>query len=74
MNDLTGDHPTTALVVARELNIAVDTDPAVTGHELDAMTDEATLRTRSAKSQCTRESRPSTNCASCELGSVAAKS
>ena len=37
---ITGDHPTTALVVARELNIAVDTDRAVTGHELDAMTDE----------------------------------
>jgi Ca2+-transporting ATPase len=37
---ITGDHPTTALVVARELNIAADTDRVVTGHELDAMTDE----------------------------------
>lgn len=37
---ITGDHPATALAVARELGIAVPEDRAITGVELDGMTDE----------------------------------
>lgn len=36
---ITGDHPATALAIARELRIAADNDRAVTGQELDALTD-----------------------------------
>ncbi len=36
---ITGDHPTTALAVARELGIAGAGDGAVTGRELDALSD-----------------------------------
>ncbi len=36
---ITGDHPETALAIARELNIAGDGDRAVTGHQLDDMDD-----------------------------------
>ncbi len=34
---ITGDHPATALAVARELSIVDDASAAITGHELDAM-------------------------------------
>ncbi|MCA9009674.1 MAG: cation-translocating P-type ATPase [Planctomycetaceae bacterium] len=37
---ITGDHPETALAIARELQIAVGTDQAVTGQELDQMSDD----------------------------------
>ncbi|MFO0809023.1 MAG: cation-transporting P-type ATPase [Gemmataceae bacterium] len=36
---ITGDHPATALAVARELGIAHDGDAAMTGAELDRLTD-----------------------------------
>jgi Ca2+-transporting ATPase len=36
---ITGDHPATALAIARELRIAASKDQAVTGQELDAMSD-----------------------------------
>jgi Ca2+-transporting ATPase len=36
---ITGDHPATALAIARELEIAGDADRVVTGGELDAMSD-----------------------------------
>jgi Ca2+-transporting ATPase len=38
---ITGDHPATALAVARALGIAAAGDRAVTGRDLDAMTDAA---------------------------------
>ena len=37
---ITGDHPETALAIARELHIAGDEDRVVTGQELNAMSDE----------------------------------
>ena len=37
---ITGDHPITALAIARELDIVRDTARVVTGRELDAMTDK----------------------------------
>lgn len=37
---ITGDHPATALAIARELHIADDDDRVVTGQELNALTDE----------------------------------
>ena len=37
---ITGDHVVTASAIARELGILVDGDKAITGAELDAMTDE----------------------------------
>jgi P-type Ca2+ transporter type 2C len=37
---ITGDHPATALAIARQLNIANEKDAAVTGSELDALSDE----------------------------------
>ena len=37
---ITGDHVVTASAIARELGILVDGDQAITGAELDAMTDE----------------------------------
>jgi Ca2+-transporting ATPase len=37
---ITGDHPATALAVARELGIACDGGTAVTGAELDSLTDD----------------------------------
>jgi Ca2+-transporting ATPase len=36
---ITGDHPTTALAIARELSIAQSQDRVITGQELDAMAD-----------------------------------
>jgi len=42
---ITGDHPTTALAVARELGIAAEGDAALTGRELDALS-EAELAER----------------------------
>ena len=36
---ITGDHPATALAIARELGIASDGDRVVSGQELDAMAD-----------------------------------
>ena len=41
---ITGDHPRTASVIARELGISVD-GRAITGTELDALNDEALART-----------------------------
>jgi Ca2+-transporting ATPase len=41
---ITGDHPRTAAVIARELGISAD-DRAVTGAELDRLDDEALART-----------------------------
>jgi Ca2+-transporting ATPase len=41
---ITGDHPRTAAVIARELGIASD-DRAVTGAEITALTDDALART-----------------------------
>jgi Ca2+-transporting ATPase len=41
---ITGDHPRTAAVIARELGISVD-GRAITGTELDALDDEALART-----------------------------
>jgi len=38
---VTGDHPTTALTIARSLNIADSPDEVVTGAALESMTDEA---------------------------------
>ncbi len=38
---ITGDHPRTALAVARELDIAGPADLALSGSELDALSDEA---------------------------------
>lgn len=37
---ITGDHPKTALAIARELAIGTETDQAVTGAELDLLSDE----------------------------------
>lgn len=37
---ITGDHPATALAVARELNMASEHERAVSGQELDQMSDE----------------------------------
>ncbi|MCI0464389.1 MAG: cation-translocating P-type ATPase [Gemmataceae bacterium] len=42
---ITGDHPATALAIARELQLATDHDRAVTGRELDALS-EAELATQ----------------------------
>lgn len=41
---ITGDHPDTALAIARELHIADETDFAVSGQQLDGMTDEELLQ------------------------------
>jgi P-type Ca2+ transporter type 2C len=38
---ITGDHPSTAQAIARELGIAADGDRVVTGRELDALSDDA---------------------------------
>jgi P-type Ca2+ transporter type 2C len=38
---ITGDHPTTALAIARELGLARDGDTAVTGKELDSLDERA---------------------------------
>ncbi|WP_414664787.1 cation-translocating P-type ATPase [Horticoccus sp. 23ND18S-11] len=45
---ITGDHPQTALTIAHELGLAVGTGPAVTGAELDALSD-ADLKSRVAE-------------------------
>lgn len=37
---ITGDHPSTALAIARELQIAAEGDRVVTGQQLNAMTDD----------------------------------
>ena len=42
---ITGDHPVTAAVIAREMGIAGADAPAVTGPELEAMDEEALART-----------------------------
>jgi len=41
---ITGDHPATALAVARQLKLAQDGSRAITGRELDALTDEELSR------------------------------
>ncbi len=38
---ITGDHPATALAIARELGIATGSERAVTGQELNALSDES---------------------------------
>ncbi len=40
---ITGDHPATAMAIAHELNIAVGQDTAITGLEVDALSDEELL-------------------------------
>ena len=42
---ITGDHPHTALAIARELQIAKPGDLAISGSELDAMSDDELTRT-----------------------------
>jgi len=37
---ITGDHPATALAIARELHMATDTERVVTGQDLNSMSDE----------------------------------
>ncbi len=37
---ITGDHPATAMAIAKELGIASETDRVVTGQELEAMSDD----------------------------------
>ena len=37
---ITGDHPATALAIARELGMATASDRAITGRELDALSDQ----------------------------------
>ena len=44
---ITGDHPNTAIAIARELGLASEDDTAVAGVELDALSDDA-LRQRAA--------------------------
>ena len=41
---ITGDHPATALAIARELSIAADGDRAVTGADLDQLSDNELAR------------------------------
>lgn len=41
---ITGDHPATALAIARELHISADGDRAVTGQELDGFSDDELAR------------------------------
>ncbi len=60
---ITGDHPATAAVIAAELGIAAD-GRAVTGAELEQMTDEALDANGRATSRSMRASIPSTSCAS----------
>src|SRR4029434_1995911 len=45
---ITGDHPHTAMAIARELGIASGDDAAIAGPELDKMSDEK-LRQRAPK-------------------------
>jgi len=45
---ITGDHPETAMAIAREIGVAEPDDGAITGVELDKLTDEA-LRKRAPK-------------------------
>ena len=45
---ITGDHPHTAMAIARELGIASDDDAAISGPELDKMSDDE-LRQRAPK-------------------------
>ena len=45
---ITGDHPHTATAIARDLGIAADDEEAITGGELDKVSDDE-LRTRSPK-------------------------
>ena len=43
---ITGDHPDTALAIARDLGIAADGDRVVSGTELDALSDDELERRR----------------------------
>ena len=70
---ITGDHPATALAIARELGIAADGDRVVSGQELDAMADADAGRPRWSASRSTPASRPSTSCGSCAPGSRGAR-
>ena len=49
---ITGDHPRTAAVIAKELGISTD-GRAITGSELEKLAPDALARTV-AKSPCTR--------------------
>ena len=55
---ITGDHPHTAMAIARELGIASDDDTAVAGVELDKMSDDE-LRQRAPEDRrlCPRHRR-----------------
>ena len=60
---ITGDHPRTAAVIARELGIA-DDGRVVTGAELEQMTRRGTRARRRARCRSMPASIPSTSCAS----------
>ena len=60
---ITGDHPKTAAVIAAELGIATD-GRAVTGAELEKMSDDGARRKRCGRFRFMRASIPNTSCAS----------
>ena len=60
---ITGDHPRTAAAIAAELGIA-DTATAITGAELERMSDDALRDDGARVARCTPASTPSTSCAS----------
>ena len=60
---ITGDHPRTAAVIARELGIAED-GRAITGAELEKLTGRRHGPERSPRCPSTRASTPNTSCAS----------
>ena len=60
---ITGDHPATALAIARELGIARPGDAVVSGNDLDRLSDED-LRQRSIRSTFSHASLPSISCES----------
>ena len=70
---ITGDHPATALAVARQAGIAREQDTVVSGAQLDALSDEE-LPARSTRFPFTRASRPSTSCGWSRRSRRAAKS
>ena len=60
---ITGDHPRTAAVIARELGIA-DDGRAITGAELEKLPKRKRGRARLPRCRSTRASTPNTSCAS----------
>ncbi len=65
---ITGDHPHTAMAIAREIGIASADDTAIAGVELDKLSDGRTPRNARPTSPSTPASPPSTNCASSAPG------